>query len=78
MSIVVYGLPTCKNCDEVKKYLEDNKVPYVYQEVGKDIVKEQLELVVSRVVRAVPVITFYDGEISFAELKAKVEAARTS
>jgi len=72
MNIVVYGLPTCPKCDEVKKYLESENLSYKYSEVGKDILREELELVVSRVIRSVPVVTLNGREVALEELKKEV------
>jgi len=72
MTIIVYGTPTCPNCDEIKKFLSEYDIPFAYQEVGKDIVREELELVVSRPVRSVPVITLMGEEISADGLKEKI------
>jgi len=72
MSITIYGTPTCPKCDDVKKYLASESVPYTYQEVGKDIVREQLELVVGRTIRSVPVIVVHGQEYNFDGLKSFV------
>lgn len=74
--ITMYGTPTCQNCDAIKKFLEKEDVSYTYKEVGKDILIEELELVVGRRVTTVPVITYNQDEVSFDKLKEEVSEAR--
>jgi len=70
---VLYGVPGCKKCDEVKDYLTEKKIPFVYSVVGSDVVVEHLELVVSRRVTDLPIITINGTEVSFDYVKQSVE-----
>lgn len=69
MEVQIYGTPVCPNCDKVKAYLGIKKVPYSYSAVGDDITKEELEAVVNRPVRQVPVIVVDGQEKTFDQLR---------
>lgn len=69
MEVQIYGTPVCPNCDKVKTYLSIKEVPYSYSAVGDDITKEELEAVVKRPVRQVPVIVVDGQETTFEQLR---------
>lgn len=71
--IALYGAPECKECEEIKEYLISHNIPFIYSEVGKDVVIEHLELVVSRRVYELPVITVNGTEVSFDYIKQSME-----
>jgi glutaredoxin-like YruB-family protein len=59
--VKVYSTPTCSYCKMVKKFLEDNSIPYQDLNVAED--KAALEDIVSRSGQmGVPVIDI-DGEL---------------
>jgi len=61
VDVVVYGTDNCPKCGVVRGLLEKNGVEYQYKTVHEDITKEELEFIVSRDVRSVPVVTL-NGE----------------
>ena len=69
MQVTIYGTSVCPNCDKVKTFLSNRDVPYSYNAVGKDITKEELEGIVNRSVRSVPVIVVDGREKTFAQLQ---------
>ncbi len=69
MEVTIYGTSVCPNCDKVKTFLTNKKVPFAYSAVGSDISKEQLEEVANRSVRAVPVIMVDGNERTFDQLR---------
>lgn len=69
MQVSIYGTKVCPNCDKVKTYLNTKEIPYSYSSVGEDITREELESVVSRPVRAVPVIVVDGQERTFEQLR---------
>lgn len=40
MSIIIYGADNCPKCNELKKWMDEQKIPYDYREVDADIVTE--------------------------------------
>lgn len=69
MQVTIYGTKICQNCDRVKTYLTTKEIPFSYSGVGVDITKEELEQVVHRSVRAVPVIVVDGDEKTFEQLR---------
>ena len=76
MSITIFGTPVCPNCNNVKNFLSTNGVSYDYKNVGDDIQQSELEALVERQVRSVPVIVSDGKEVSFDELKTQVSNAQ--
>lgn len=67
--IVVYGIPNCARCDQVKNILDNKGIDYKYKTIDKDIRKESLEFIVGRTITSAPIIL--DGtanEITFNQL----------
>ena len=78
MSITIFGTPVCPNCKSVTSFLSSNNVEYSYKNVGDDIEQSELEAMVGRQVRSVPVIVAEGHEVSFDELKTRVTSSALS
>lgn len=70
--IIMYGTEQCPNCIKVKKYLEENNHEYGYKTVNVDIMTHELQEIIGRIPRSVPIITMDDIEVDFDELKSKL------
>lgn len=53
-SLEIYTRPTCGDCQDLKRYLEENKLTYKANDVEKDSNKEKelIELIGNRIVPA--------------------------
>ena len=76
-NVTIYGTPVCPNCKNVTSFLSSSGVQYNYKTVGNDIEQNELERIVSRPVRSVPVIVADGRELSFDELKVKVKSTES-
>ena len=56
MNFTIYGKPTCGYCTKAKQLLEEYNRSYIYREVGGQVTKEQLEVLVGAPVKTVPQI----------------------
>ena len=72
MKINVYGTQVCPNCKIVTNYLDEKDVDHTYGTVGVDIEIMDLCEVVGHNVRSVPVILMNDKEVTFDELKTRL------
>jgi len=66
MKVVVYSLPSCPGCDQVKKFLEENDVKYDVVDVS-DTIKAR-EMVEKYKVMSVPVTVIDDQVVVGAKL----------
>lgn len=74
MDITVFGTPVCPNCKNVTSFLDDAGVRYKYKTIGQDVDRSEVDAVVGRPVRSVPVILSGGAEVSFEDLRRKVSA----
>jgi len=74
MEISVYGTPTCPRCKDVLNFLLEKDVDYTYSVIGIDVEHEQVNTVVGRPVRAVPVIMVDGAELSFDNLRERLSS----
>ena len=72
MNITIYGTHTCPYCINVKTFLEGRDTSYDYKIVGDDISMTQLEEIVGRSIKTVPVIVVDGDELSFDSLRTKI------
>lgn len=54
----LYTRPTCSDCQEAKKYLQENEIPYIDKDVSKNSSLEK-ELIQLSGTRIVPTFAFY-------------------
>ena len=54
----LYTRPTCSDCQDAKKYLQENEIPYIDKDVGKNSSLEK-ELIQLSGTRIVPSFAFY-------------------
>lgn len=59
--ITIYSTPTCHYCDEAKKFLKKNKIPFTDVDVQDDLAARE-EMVEKSGSRSVPVIDV-DGQV---------------
>lgn len=64
MSFTIYGKPTCGYCTKAKQLLDEYNRTYIYREVGGQVTKEQLEVLVGAPVKTVPQIFVSEDGIS--------------
>lgn len=64
MNFTIYGKPTCGYCTKAKQLLDGHNRSYTYLEVGGQVTKEQLEVLVGEPVKTVPQIFVSDDGIS--------------
>ncbi len=62
----------CPHCKDVTHYLEEKAVDYTYEVVGKDVTVEELTESLGRMPRTVPIILMNDKEVTFDELKTRL------
>lgn len=74
MEISVYGTPTCARCKDVVNFLQERETSFTYIVIGKDMEPEEVNSVVGRLVRAVPVIMVDGDELSFNDLKERLSS----
>lgn len=74
MDITVFGTPVCPNCKNVTSFLDSAGVGYSYKTIGKDVDKTDVDALVGRPVRSVPVIVSNGSEVSFEDLRRQVSA----
>lgn len=76
--IKIYGKPNCPYCVAAKQLLDNNEIPYSYEELGVSFTKEELS-VVAPTARSFPVI-FVDGKHigGFSELSSHLAAIKES
>ena len=74
MDITVFGTPICPNCKNVTSFLDSAGIGYKYKTIGEDVDKSDVDAIVGRPVRSVPVIVHNGSEVSFNELRTKVSA----
>jgi glutaredoxin len=74
MEISVYGTPMCPKCKDVLNFLLEKDVDYIYNIIGVDVQPEQVNTVVGRPVRAVPVIMVDGVEMSFDNLRERLSS----
>lgn len=55
MSVVVYTMPSCVQCDRTKKYMDEREIKYSVVDISKS--KEAYELVMSLGYKQAPVVT---------------------
>lgn len=67
--IIVYGTEQCSQCKVVTSYLNSRNIEHQYLTVGVDVEQDKLEAIVSRPVKAVPVIVRDGIEQTFIELR---------
>lgn len=77
MDIRVFGTPVCPQCKNVTMFLKTHGVDHQYMTIGQDVQKEDVESVVGRNIRAVPVIVKDGTEITFGALQDAVLATST-
>jgi thioredoxin reductase (NADPH) len=74
--IVVYGTYWCPDCRRVKKFLGEQRVPYLWIDIEKDLAARQLVEEINHGKRIIPTIRFADGSVlvepSNAALAAKL------
>ncbi len=78
MSITVFGTPVCPNCKNVTSFLDSAGADYSYKTIGQDVNNEEVNALVGRVVRSVPVIVADGSEVSFDDLRRQVSAKEMS
>jgi len=74
MKISVYGTPMCPRCKDVLNFLLEKDVDYTYSIIGIDVEHEQVNAIVGRLVRAVPVIMVDGVELSFDSLRERLSS----
>jgi len=58
LELVLYTRPTCSDCQDAKKYLSANSIPYDHKDVSEDLsLEEDLKKITGN--RIVPVFAFY-------------------
>lgn len=78
MDITVFGTPICPNCKNVTSFLDSVGVGYNYKTIGQDVDKADVDALVGRAVRSVPVIVSNGSEVSFDDLRRQVSTAEVS
>ncbi len=72
MQINVYGTKVCPNCKVVVNYLEDKEIEYTYELIGDDVTVEEMNRILGRLPRTVPIILMNDNEVTFDALKKRL------
>jgi len=75
MDITVFGTPICPNCKNVTSFLDSAGVGYKYKTIGEDVDKSDVDALVGRSVRSVPVIVSNGSEVSFEDLRRQVSVS---
>jgi glutaredoxin len=78
MDITVFGTPVCPNCKNVTSFLDSAGVGYRYKTIGRDVDKSDVDAIVGRSVRSVPVIVSNGTEITFEDLRRQVSSFEAS
>jgi glutaredoxin len=78
MDITVFGTPVCPNCKNVTSFLDEAGVGYKYKTIGEDVNKSDVDALVGRPVRSVPVIVSNGSEVTFDDLRRQVSASEMS
>jgi glutaredoxin len=78
MDITVFGTPICPNCKNVTSFLDSAGVRYQYKTIGEDVEKADVDALVGRAVRSVPVIVSNGLEVTFDDLRRQVSATEMS
>lgn len=60
-TVTIYATPACHRCKQLAGTYRSAGVDFKYLIVGEDITKEELEHLVGRVVRSVPVVVDHKG-----------------
>lgn len=78
MDITVFGTPVCPNCKNVTSFLDSAGVGYRYKTIGRDVDKADVDALVGRPVRSVPVIVSNGSEVTFDDLRRQVASFEVS
>jgi mycoredoxin len=62
-NIVIYATDWCWDCRRVRKYFDQNGIPYQWINIDRNKEAEQFVIQVNRGNRSVPTIVFLDGSI---------------
>jgi len=76
MEVTVYGTNTCGVCKQVVAFLKSQEVKHEYKTVGEDIAVDELEALIGRAPRTVPIILIDGVETGFDILKERVETSK--
>ena len=76
--IKIYGKPNCAYCIAAKQLLDNNEIPYVYEELGVTFAKEELSAI-APAARSFPVIVV-DGRYigGYTALNAQLASIKES
>lgn len=74
MEIAVYGTPACGVCKQVVSFLSEENIEHDYKTIGKDIDLEDVEKIIGRLARTVPIIVADGNELTFDTLREKVNS----
>jgi mycoredoxin len=76
--VTLYGADWCGDCRRSKKFLDSNKIEYIYIDVEVDESAADRVLAINSGMRSIPVVSFDDGthltEPSDKVLKEKLES----
>ena len=74
--ITIFGTHWCGDCSWVRRYFDNQHIPYNWVDIDKDESGEEFVITTNRGMRSVPTIVFFDGSIlvepSTIELQAKL------
>lgn len=74
MEISIFGTAACARCKDVVSYLTEKEINFNYKVIGQDVEHQDVNQIVGRMVRAVPVIVVDGDELSFETLKEKINS----
>jgi len=76
MKIEVFGTAACGVCRQLEAYLKQENMDYVYKTVMKDISLDEVEEIIGRPAKYVPVILVDGSETTYSKLKQTVTTSK--
>ena len=77
--IIIFGTWWCGHCSWVRKYFDQNRIPYKWVDIDNDVQGEEFVLGTNHGMRSVPTILFIDGSVLVepgdVELSRKLESS---